>query len=586
MNTLRTIHEGFRSHWWLVAGGLTAILGLELLSLYGPQLIKQGVDMLTSGQGDSSQLLCLAGKMSGLALSVAVLRVLSRPFLLAFGRLIERDVRRNLFSHIAGLPAVTMEHHPAGEVMARATYDIDNIRLAAGYGSQAAFSSLLTLLLALAYIIHMSPLLTLLAAMPMVAIPWLTRRQGIKFHNCHRNIQRSFASLTEESRDSINAIRLIKVHDLFDIKARHFKGMAQSHLASNMDLARVSALYLPVMTLVTHLSQAVVWGLGGSMAVLGLLTAGDVVAFSAYLIMLKSPLVYSGYLINLWQRARSSRQRVDELFGKPVEEAGGYADCPVESFGSEDILVRDLTFTYPGESRPVLKNVSLRVPGGTTSAIVGPVGSGKSTLLKLLTRIYEPPESTIFLGGRDITRVPLKGLRSMMSMTAQEPFIFSGSVRENLLLACPEATEGELWQAIDDAGLTAEIRALPAMLDTLLGEKGYTLSGGQKARLSFARALLQEHRFLLLDDPLSAVDTQAEAFILTNLTRLRNGRTNLIITHRPLSLAFSENIFVLDHGHLKEQGTHQTLLARGGLYHRLVLTQQLTRKVRGTDGRQ
>jgi ATP-binding cassette, subfamily B, multidrug efflux pump len=585
MNTLRTIFEDFRSHWWLVAVGLTAILGLELLSLYGPQLIKQGIDMLASGQGDGRRLLRLAGKMSALALSVAALRVLSRPFLLAFGRLVERDVRKNLFSHIAGLPAVTMQRHPAGEVMARATYDIDNIRLAAGYGFQAAVSSLLTLLLALAYMIHMSPLLTLPAAVPMVAIPRLTRRQSIKFHNCHQNIQKSFASLTEESRDSLNAIRLIKVYDLMDIKSLHFRRMAESHRERNMELARVSALYLPVMTLVTHLSQAVVWGLGGSMAVLGLLTAGDVVAFSAYLVMLKSPLVYSGYLINLGQRARSSRRRVDEIFGKPVEDAGCPAGSTMESCASEDILVRNLTFTYPGESRPVLKDISLKIPGRTTSAIVGPVGSGKSTLLKLLTRIYEPPEETIFIGGRDITRIPLKGLRSLMSMTAQEPFVFSGSVRENLLLACPEATEGELWQVIDDAGLKAEIRALPAMLDTLLGERGHTLSGGQKARLSFARTLLQQRRFLLLDDPLSAVDTRAEAFILSNLTRLRNGRTNLIISHRPLSLAFSENIFVLDQGRLKEQGAHRALLARGGLYHRLVLTQQLTHKVRGPDGR-
>lgn len=537
--------------------------------------------MLASGQADGRRLLRLAGAMMILALLVALLRVFSRPFLLAFGRLVERDLRKDFFSHVVRLPRTFLDHHPAGEMMARATYDLDNIRLAAGYGWQAAFSSILTLLLALAYMIHMSPILTLLAFVPMASIPWLTRQQSIKFHECHKNIQQSFTSLTEESRDSLNAIRLIKIYDLMDVKERQFKRTAEAHLERNMELARVSALYLPVMTLVTHLSQAIVWGFGGAMAVLGLITAGDIVAFSAYLVMLKTPLVYSGYLVNLYQRARSSCRRVDDVFSISIEETGGMEISVIESPGSGDIVVKDLTFTYPGESRPVLENVSLGIPAGTTNALVGPAGSGKSTLLKLLTRIYEPPQGTIFIGGRDITRIPLHSLRSLVTMTTQEPFVFSGTIRENLLLASPETSEEELWRVLDNAGLSSEIRALPGMLDTALGERGHTLSGGQKARLSFARSLLQKRRLLLLDDPLSAVDTIAEAFVLSNLARLRNGRTSLIISHRPLSLAFSRTVFVLDKGRIEEQGTHRDLLHQGGLYHRMVLTQQLIDKVKG-----
>lgn len=583
-DTRKTISKDIRTHWWLLAAGLAAIFCIELLALYGPQLIKQGIDMLAAGRADARRLIHLAGAIIALALGVAVLRALGRPLMLAFGRIVERDLRGLFFARITRLPRAAVDKQPAGDLMARATYDVDNIRLAAGYGFQAGFNSILTLILALAYMIHMNFFLTLLATVPMAAIPWLTRRQSIKFHQCHKNIQQSFADLTEESRDSLNAVRLIKVYDLMDIKNRQFGRKARAHLENNLELARVSALYLPVMTLVTHLSQAVVWGCGGAMAVLGALTPGDIVAFSAYLVMLKTPLVYSGYLINLYQRAKSSCRRIDGILEQPVEPAGSLEKPPDQGAGGKDIIVKNLTFSYPGEPRPVLKNLNLKITGGTTNALVGPVGSGKSTLLKLLTRIYEPPEGTIFLGGRDITRLPLGRLRSIVEMTPQEPFVFSGTIRDNLLLACPGADEPAIWQALADVGLAAEIRALPALLDTALGEKGHALSGGQKARLTLAGTLLRNRPVLLLDDPLSAVDTRAEANIVNNLSHLRNDRTTLIVSHRPLSLISSKTIFVLDKGCLTAWGAHADLSGESKLYQRLVLTQQLISNVRGPDG--
>ena len=552
---------------------------MEFLSLYGPQLIKQAIDMLAKGEADSHRLLNYAGALTALALSVAILRVLSRPFFLGFGRLVERNLRKNFFLHITRLPRLLFDRYPAGEIMSRSGYDIDNIRLAVGYGFQAAVTSLLTLILAIFYMVRMSFFLTLLALIPMVFIPWVGRRQSVKFHQCHKNIQSSFSRLTEASRNSLNTIRLIKVYDLVDLKHRQFSEMAQSHLDKNMDLAKTSALYLPVMTLVTYLSQAIVLGGGGVMAVKGRLTAGDIVAFISYLVMLRTPLVYSGYLINLYQRARSSQKRMDEIFHEPMEETESTLRLHGTQHVFPAITIKNLTFTYPGEERPALKNITLHIPANTTQAIVGPVGSGKSTLLKLLARIHEPPAQTIFLGDRDIMEIPLKELRSIMGMTTQKPFVFSGSIRENLLLADPESPEEALWQAIEVVGLDDEIRAFPKMLDSVLDEKGHNLSGGQQARLSFARTLLQNPPVLLLDDPLSAVDTQAEAMILSNLSNYRKKGTNLMVSHRPLSLSFCDHIFVMDQGSLKEQGTHEDLMQQNGLYHRLILTQQLAAKV-------
>lgn len=349
MKTTDIIKKDIRRYGWLVGSGLTAISCLELMALYAPQLIKRAVDLLAAGQADAGRLARIGGGIVALACGVAVLRAVGRPFMMGFGRVIERDLRKHFFSRVIRMSGRAGNLCPAGDIMARATYDIDNIRLASGYGFQAAVNSVM----ALTYMIFMSPVLTLLAFLPMLAIPWLTTRQSQRFHQCHQSIQASFSALTEESRDSVNAIRLIKVFDLISVKNLQFDRLARRHLDNNMELARVTALYLPVMTLITHLSQAVVWGLGGAMAVMGLLSAGDIVAFSAYLVMLKTPLVYSGYLINLYQRARSSGSRVDRILelvpGQTrisLPEESGPLPCK-----GADIVIRNLSFTYPGESR-------------------------------------------------------------------------------------------------------------------------------------------------------------------------------------------------------------------------------------------
>ena len=260
MRTIAIITRDVRRYWWLVAGGLTAIISLEFLALYTPQRIRQAIDLLATGSADFRRLGRLAGAIVALSAGIAILRAVGRPSRLAFGRIVERDLRQRFFSRTIALPAPLLACETTGDIMARATYDIDNIRLAAGYGFQAAVNAALTLILALGYMLVMSPWLTLLAALPMAAIPWLTRRQSTRFHGCHRSIQTSFAALTEASRDSLNAIRLIKAFDLTPAKERQFERLARTHLDNNLQLARVSALYLPLMTLITHLSQAVVWG--------------------------------------------------------------------------------------------------------------------------------------------------------------------------------------------------------------------------------------------------------------------------------------------------------------------------------------
>lgn len=573
---MKIIINALKRNWYIPAAGLACITGLEMLTIYNPQLIKRGIDSLAEGNASPQSLLRLALLMAALAFVVGVLRAFGRPMFLGFGRIIERDLRRGFYSHVASLPVAEAGDITAGEMMARSVYDLNNIRLAAGYGIQAGFASALTLVFAVSYMIYMSPFLTLLSLVPMVAIPWLMTKQSRKFHACHRNIQHSFSALTEESRDTFNAIRLVKVYNLFRIKTEFFGKLCGIHKDNNIELAKVSSLYTPVMTLVISVSQAVVWGLGGAMAVLGSITPGAIVAFSVYLAMLRSPLSYSGYLINLYQRSRSSVERMEQVFKRERE---GNHSRETESSGftgaEADIEIKDLTYTYPGSTKPALKNLNFKITHGENVAIIGPVAGGKSTLFKLLTRIYEPPRGTIFIGGRDITCIPLGILRSYFGAAPQEPFVFSDSVRENLLMAYPEAGENELWDALDRAGLAAEVIKLPSGLDTELGEKGHKFSGGQKARLAFARLVLQNRGIFLLDDPLSAVDTRAEAKILGNLSALRRGRTNFIISHRPLSLSFCDMIFILQNGALEAGGTHKELYGINEIYTKLACAKEL-----------
>ena len=580
MSAWRVVWASAKRGKALIIGGLVAITVLEGLSLYSPQLIKRAVDQLAEGAADHGGLLHLALLLAGLAVAVGGLRMLGRPLLLTLGRRVERDLRDSLVARLLARPQSFFDTQTSGQVMARATYDLNNLSLATGYGVQAAWDSILVLSLALVYMLWLSPLLTLLAGLPMVAIPWLTRRQSILFHGCHQDIQASFSALSEEANDCLGAIRLVKVYNLAGAKWSSFADLAAAHRDNNLELARVTALYLPIMNMVTNLSLALVWGAGGALAVLGSVSPGDIVAFSAYVAMMKTPLIYSGYLINLTQRSRSSAQRLQDIF--QGHEPPGESQR-VEPGPSPDILIRDLSFTYPNESRPVLSGLNLLLASGGHTALVGPVGSGKSTLLKLLAGLYPAPAGAIVFNGPNAAGPCGLGRGGLAAMVPQDPFTFSATVRENLALARPESEPEDMWRALALAGLEEEVRDLPQGIDTPLGEQGHTLSGGQRARLAVAQAVLLEPPVLLLDDPLSAVDPIAEARIIRRLTESRAGKTTLIVSHRPGSLAFAHNTLVLDRGRLVAKGTHRELLASSRLYGRLVQREVLSRRVEASD---
>ncbi len=564
-----------------LAVGFAALVLVDIFQLYVPRLIKFAVDELTYGRADARRLLFIAGGVLALALGIAVLRMVWRPLLMGFARTVERELRLKLFDHLQSMHLGYLDDNPPGELMARATNDLNNIRMATGIGLVAAVDGAFMGLAAIGFMLYISPLLALLAILPMPVIVILTRHQSRRFHHRYTRVQEAFSAMTEQVREVISGVRLVKSYALAGPEEKRLEARARGYLEQNLGLARIMALFFPLMVFFTNLSLAVVLGVGGPLAVFGKITAGDFVAFTAYLGMLTWPMMALGWVVSLMQRARTSLERVGQvLAAEPgVQDPAHPARLPAGS--RRGLEVRKLTYRYPGAKADTLRGVSLEAPAGELTALVGPVGSGKSTLLRLLDRLYEPPRGAVFVEGIDVRDLAQAELRAHVVQVPQEAFLFSATVARNLALGEPGADEQAMWDALAAAELAEEVRALPQGLATELGERAHTLSGGQRQRLCLARALLLDPPVLVLDDPLSAVDTGTEARILGNLARLRAGRTTLVVSHRLASVAFAERIFVLRAGRVVEQGDHRQLLARGGLYHDLFAEQALLAELEG-----
>lgn len=558
-----------------LAVGLVTLLAVDLGQLVVPRFIKYAVDDLTTGRATPHTLLLQAGGIVGLGFAIAALRMVWRPLLLGFSRRVERDLRLRIFDHVQSLHVGYLDQHPPGEIMARATNDLNSIRMASGIGLVAAADGILLSSAAVGFMLYISPLLTLLAVLPMPVIMIITRIISRRLHRRFQQTQASFSAMTELVREALAGIRLVKAFGLAGREERRLETAAQRHLVLNMSLARLMGLLFPLTVLVTNLSLAAVLGVGGPLTVLGEITAGDFVAFTAYLALLTWPMMALGWVISLSQQARSGMERIDQILLAQPAITDPDRPRPLPRAEALGIEARDLSFTYPGAEAPALRGVNLTIAAGRTTALAGRVGSGKSTLLALLGRLYDPPPGSLLVGGVDVRQVRQAELRAALVQVPQDAFLFSATVRENLTLGNPAADDQALWAALAAARLDQDVAALDQGLDSELGERAHTLSGGQRQRLSLARALLLDPPVLILDDPLSAVDTETEAAILANLAELRAGRTTLLVSHRLASVAFAQRIYVLDRGRVVESGSHQELVSAGGLYQALFAEQEL-----------
>jgi len=549
---------------------MTASTGLFLAM---PRLVRRAIEELEGG--------VTTGRIAQAALVIVLLAVgdaialfVTRRVLIGASRDIEYEMREDLFAHFLRLPPVWYRKHRVGDLMSRAVNDLAAVRMMIGPGIMQAANTLFVGTVALVLMFVVSPRLTLvsLTVFPFIAIA--TKVVGQATHKRFTKIQEFFSEVSAEAQENFSGARLVRAFAREEGEAARFDAKSRELMRRNLGLARLNALYLPMLRFIVEAGFALTLFAGGLQILAGTLSVARFVEFNLYLMEMIWPAMALGWVVNLWQRGSASWNRMVELWDAeplPDEKDGG------ERLAG-GIEFRDLSFGYDG-TRPVLAGVSLRVPEGKTVALVGRTGAGKSTLVQLLLRLDEPPPGTVFVGGRDVTALPLPVLRRNVAVVPQETFLFSDTLAGNVAFGDPRASREAIQRVVAAAGLAPDVARFPKGLDTVVGERGITLSGGQKQRTALARALLSPAPVLILDDAFSSVDTETEAKILSGLRDATAGRTVFLVSHRLSTLRNADLIAVLDGGTIVETGTHEELLAKGGAYAELAERQRLAEEV-------
>ena len=586
MNELRTIIPYFRPYLKGVVAGLAFVVVANLFTVAGPYLIKLAIDGLgdpdvTMGRVSTYALLIVAAALLGGAAKYGM-----RELLNGLSRRIECDLRNDFFSHLLRLDASFYGGTRTGDLMARATNDTQAVRMATGPAIMYSVNTLVSFLLALGFMVWISPRLTLYALMPMVILPPVVFAFARVIHQRFEKIQEQFATLSIMVQENLTGIRIVRAYVQEESQAHHFDGLNREYMDRNMDLVKVAGLFHPILALFSGTAMVIVLWLGGLEVIAGRITLGDFVAFGIYVAMLIWPLIALGWVVNLFQRGAASMGRLNRIF--ETEPAVRPPQNPVrlaEPRGAVEF--RNVLFRYPGTERLVLEDVSFSADPGQIVAVVGPTGSGKTTLVTLIPRIYDVTGGHVLVDGVDVRDLDPGELRSLIGMVPQDPFLFSTTIEENIGLGLDLGAEAsDPDEAVAEAARVAQlhesIQEFPRRWRTLLGERGVNLSGGQKQRTTLARAVARDPRILVLDDALSAVDTHTEARILDDLTRVMEGRTSFIISHRVSAVMNADLILVLDGGRIVERGRHPDLIALGGTYARLLHRQMLEQDIEAT----
>ena len=555
--------------------GLLCVFATTAIQLLPPWVLKFAVDDLTAGV-TRQKLAWYAALIMAIALAGAVFRFLMRRILIGASRDIEYDIRNDFFARLQLLPLGYYQARRTGDLMSRATNDLNAVRMMIGPAVMYSANTLLVFVVAIAVMLSIDVKLTLIALVPLPFVSIAVRYFGAAIHRRFEAIQAQLSELSAVVQENLAGVRVVRAYSQEAHEIDRFRQANEEYVARNRVLIRLQGLFYPSMTFFLGLGALLVLWMGGQEVIRGRISLGEFFAFNSYLAMLSWPMIAFGWVTNILQRGMASWGRMLEI----MDAVPAIGDDHVTDAGRRveirgAVEVRDLTFTYPGSAGPVLRDVSLRIPAGTTAAFVGGTGSGKSTLISLLPRLHEPPPGTVFLDGVDVRQIPLATLRGAIGFVPQEPFLFSDTIRGNIRFGPGPESEAATVAAAAVARLDKDVEAFPKGYDTVVGERGITLSGGQKQRTAIARAVYVDPPLLILDDALSAVDTYTEDEILSRLRGVMRQRTSIIVAHRVSTVRHADQIFVLDAGRIVERGTHDALVARGGLYASLYRKQLL-----------
>jgi ATP-binding cassette subfamily B multidrug efflux pump len=571
------LHRHRRRLTW----GLLSLLATTAFSVASPWVLRYAVDDLAVSV-TRGKLFVYSALIVGLVLVEGIFRYHMRMVLISISREIEYELRGDLFARLTLLPARYYQAHRTGDLMSRATSDLSAVRMVLGPGIMYTANTAATFVATIVLMLRISPRLLGLALVPLFFVSFLARVVGRRIHDRFESVQAQLAEMNAVVQENLSGARVVRAYAQEPHEMARFEAANQEYVRRNRALIRLFGSLYPGIQLLMGLGAVMVLWLGGAMVVRGTITLGEFVAFGAYLAMLHWPMIALGWVVNIFERGEASMGRIDEILKAPAEIDDQRAQPMPPIRG--DVEFKNLTFSYDG--RPVLHDVSLTVPAGSTVAIVGPTGSGKSTLVSLIARLFEAPPGTVLVDGRDVRSIPLPALRGAVGLVPQETFLFSETVRENVAFGLPSAADAEARRrteaAAEVAQLAKDVRDFPKGYETFVGERGITLSGGQKQRAALARALATDPRILILDDALASVDTYTEEEILSGLRVVMTQRTTFLVSHRDSTATGAALIVVLREGRVDERGTHDEQVARGGFYAELHRRQLLEEEVEKT----
>ena len=566
-----------RYRWGYLWGTLSCISANAVWVLF-PQVIQRAIDEM--GHGISRQrILLFAGLLIGIALVKGVLLYSQRWILIGISREIEFDLRSDLFKKLEQQDSGFYQRYRTGDIMARLTNDLSAVRNLLGPALMYSANTVFFTVFALFFLLRISPWLTLVAFAPMPLASILVQYFGSRIHDRFERIQASFSDISSQTQENYSGARLVRAFAREESQIGLFERLNRQYIARSLKLVQLMGMLWPTLEFILGVAMVITLLAGGHLVIAHRISVGQFVAFNTYMVLLTWPIIAVGWVVNIFQRGTASVKRIDELMrAEPViDDSSADPTIQAGTVLQGEIEFRDLNFSYGETSNDsgVLHGISLKIPAGSSLAIVGPTGSGKSTLVNLISRLYEAPEGSLLIDGRGVRDYPLAVLRRNIGMVPQETFLFSATIRENLAFGAPHASPEDLLEAAAAAHIRQEFEEFPQGFETMVGERGVTLSGGQKQRAAIARAVLRRPAILILDDALSSVDTYTEERILNGLRGYTEGATTILISHRVSTVRNADQIAVLDRGRIVELGRHDELLSLDGYYDGLYRKQQL-----------